>query len=86
MTRPQPDRIIPAQRQRLAVTTLEPFRQCLKLVLVARGNYNNSAGAGKLYSERLSNTSASAGYQHNLISEPRHSQKITHRLGKCAIK
>jgi hypothetical protein len=62
------------------------LRQCLKLFLVARGNYNNGAGARKLYSDRFSNTSASAGYQHNLISEFRHCQKITHRLGECAIE
>jgi hypothetical protein len=79
-------RNIAAQRQRLAVSTLEPLRQCLKLFLIARGNYNNGAGAGKLYSNRFSNTSASAGYQHNLISASRHSQKITHRLGERAIE
>jgi hypothetical protein len=50
------------QCQRLPAGALEPLRQCLKPFLIARGNYNNSAAAGKLYSDRFSNTSASAGY------------------------
>ena len=35
-------RNIAMQCQRLAAGTLEPLRQCLKLFLIARGNYNNA--------------------------------------------
>src|SRR5262245_44240819 len=66
--------------------TLEPAHQCLKLLLVARGNYNRGAAAGKLSSNSFANTSAGAGYQDDLISETRHCQKIPHPLGECAIK
>jgi hypothetical protein len=66
--------------------TLEPAHQCLKLLLVARGNYNNGAAAGKLSSNSFANTSASSGYEDDFISETRHCQKISHRLGQCAIE
>jgi len=66
--------------------TLEPVHQCLKLLLVARGNYNNGAAAGKLSSNSFANTSASTGYQDDLISETHHCQKIPHRWGERAIE
>jgi hypothetical protein len=77
---------IATQCERLAAGILEPLRRCLKLFLIARGNDNNGAAAGKLYSDRFANPSAGAGYQHDPISEPRHSQKITHRSDECAIE
>ena len=77
---------IAAECQRLTAIILEPLRQRLKPFLIARGNHNNGAATGKLHSDRFSNTSASAGYQRDFISEPRHSQKITHRLNECAIE